>query len=280
MSGIKRERKMDKKATRASSRQDNFRFLGSKRSQVTIFIILAILIVAVLIILFYPQIKKYTNPLLSIEVDTKTCFEKNVKEALSETLLHGGSVNPELYFNYENVSLNYLCYTSEWYKTCIMQNPLLKDSIENEIDGLVQTKLMSCINEIENKLKSRGYDVKITGARNVLIQIQPKKIVLIPNFEMTVKKEETTQVYSSNVLKTEISSGSYDLIMIASSIQNFEARYGDVTPESFMVIYPNIKVEKKKQSDGTKVYILTDRLSKEKLQFATRSLAWPPGYLI
>lgn len=252
----------------------------NRKAQLTIFVILAILIIAVLIVIFYPQIRKYTNPLLSLEVDTKSCFEENIKDSLEQTLLHGGSIKPELYFNYENVSLNYLCYTGEWYKTCVMQNPLLKQTIEKEIDSLSQTKLVSCINEIENKLKSRGYEVKITGARNILIEIQPKKLVLTPNFEMTIKREETTQVYGSNSLKTEIDSGAYDLIMIASSIQNFEARYGDVTPESFMVIYPNIKVEKKKQSDGTKVYILSDRITKEKLQFATRSLAWPPGYLL
>jgi hypothetical protein len=47
-----------------------------------------------------------------------------------------------------------------------------------------------------------------------------------------------------------------------------------------MAFYPDVKVEKKKQSDGTKVYIITDRNTGEKLQFATRSLAWPPGYAL
>ena len=262
MSGIKRDKKMN------------------RRGQITIFVILAILIVAVLIVIFYPQIKKFTNPLSAIEVDVHSCLEKNIKTSLSEVLLHGGSVNPELYFNYENASLNYLCYTGEWYKTCVMQQPLLKQEIEKQINQQAQAKLVACINEVENKLKSRGYEVKTTGSKVVSIDIQPKKVVLTPNIEFSIQKGDVKQAYNSNQLKTEVSSDAYDLIMIASSIQNFEARYGDVTPESFMVIYPNIKVEKKKQSDGTKVYIITSRTSLEKLQFATRSLAWPPGYAI
>jgi hypothetical protein len=289
----------NKRATRFSSREVNLGFLSSKRSnshlhfdfsknqllkskrsQLTIFIILAIAIVVVLLIIFFPQIKKYTNPLTGIEVDTKTCLEKNVKDALSSTLLHGGSPNPSLYFNYENISLNYLCYTGEWYKTCVMQQPLLKQEIEKQINLQAQNKLTACINEIENKLKSRGYNVKTTGTKKVAITLEPKKITLTPDVQMVIEKGDTKQTYGSNNFKTQINSGAYDMVMIASSIQNFEARYGDTTPEIYMGIYPNIKVEKKKQSDGTKVYIITDRTSLEKLQFATRSLAWSPGYAL
>ena len=73
---------------------------------------------------------------------------------------------------------------------------------------------------------------------------------------------------------------SYDIIMIASAIQDFEAEYGDSNPETYMALYPNIRIEKLKQSDGTKVYIISDRNTLEKMQFATRSLAWPPGVTI
>ena len=68
------------------------------------------------------------------------------------------------------------------------------------------------------------------------------------------------------------------MIMIASSIQNFEAQYGDSVPETYMSLYPDIKVQKLKQEDGTKIYIITDRKTNERLVFATRSVAWPPGF--
>jgi len=45
-----------------------------------------------------------------------------------------------------------------------------------------------------------------------------------------------------------------------------------------MTYYRDLKVEKKKQTDGSTVYILTKMDSGDKFQFASRSVAWPPGY--
>lgn len=71
----------------------------------------------------------------------------------------------------------------------------------------------------------------------------------------------------------------YDLIMIASSIANYEAKYGDADSLTYMLYYPDIKVEKKEQSDGSRVYILTNKPTNEKFIFASRSIVWPPGYV-
>ena len=70
----------------------------------------------------------------------------------------------------------------------------------------------------------------------------------------------------------------YELVSIANSILNWEASYGDAETTTYMNYYHDLKVEKKKQSDGSTVYILTDRNTEEKFQFASRSVAWPPGY--
>ena len=45
-----------------------------------------------------------------------------------------------------------------------------------------------------------------------------------------------------------------------------------------MTYYPWLKVEKILRDDGTKIYILTDRNTGDKFEFAVRSVAWPPGY--
>ena len=72
----------------------------------------------------------------------------------------------------------------------------------------------------------------------------------------------------------------YELVSITNSILNLEARYGDAETTIYMNYYHDLKVEKKKQSDGTTIYILTDRNNKNQFQFASRSVAWPPGYEI
>lgn len=250
----------------------------NKDSQITIFVIIAILIIAILLIIFYPQIKKAIVPATPYEMVPRECVQEATKEALNLVMLKGGNLNPELYFNYNDEKLPYLCYTSEWYQTCVMQVPLLKQTIEREASAFAQEKIIACYNTMIENLKNKGYNVQVSGTKTAQILLQPKKALINFGISLQLTKGEYKQTLESNSLKVNYNSNAYDIIMIASSIQNFEARYGDSIIDTYMAFYPNLKVEKLKQSDGTKVYIITDRDTQEKLQFATRSLAWPPGY--
>jgi hypothetical protein len=254
--------------------------LKERKGQLTIFVILAILIIVVLAIIFYPTIKKALIPKTPVDFIPKDCIEKSVSDALAINLLKGGSFSPKLFFMYNNETLDYLCYTGEWYKTCSMQKPFLKQSIEKEIENYTRSGVKKCIDNMKATLVSNGYSVTINGSENPILDINPNGVGVSLDIEMQTQKADVTEKFDSSKFKVSFNSGVYNLIMIASSIQNFEARYGDTIPEDYMTLYPNIKVEKLKQSDGTKVYILTDRDTNEKLQFAIRSISWPPGYAI
>jgi len=257
-------------------------FGGSSRSQITLFVILAIIIVAALIIFFtyaLPKIRVYfSNPQVGLE----NCLKSNMETELPKILLRGGTLTPELYFMYEGGMVDYLCYTSEYYKTCTMQKPFIKQDIENELKTAINANVQKCFNDYTEKLRVKGYIVSVSSENvDLNLQILPKEIVASLDNQITAKKGEETISYSGDKLfNARISSNIYEILMVASSILNFEARYGDSNPETYMFYYQNLKVEKKKQSDGTKVYILTDKNTAEKFKFATRSLAWPPGYAI
>ena len=45
----------------------------------------------------------------------------------------------------------------------------------------------------------------------------------------------------------------------------------------YMQLYRGIRVEKLEQTDGTKIYILTNKETEDVFQFASRSLVFPPG---
>jgi len=45
-----------------------------------------------------------------------------------------------------------------------------------------------------------------------------------------------------------------------------------------MSYYHGLKVEKLNQEEGSTLYILTDKDTENKFQFASRSVAWPIGY--
>ena len=57
-----------------------------------------------------------------------------------------------------------------------------------------------------------------------------------------------------------------------------ETLFGDIETTYYMSLYPELKVEKLKQTDGSTIYILSERDTQNKFQFASRSVAWPPGY--
>jgi hypothetical protein len=69
----------------------------------------------------------------------------------------------------------------------------------------------------------------------------------------------------------------FELVVIENSIIDWETTYGDAEVTTYMAYYPNLKVEKKSGSGG-KVYILTDRDTGNKFEFASRSQVWPSGY--
>jgi len=253
------------------------RGIENKKGQVTIFIIIAVVIVVlgVLIYMFYPQIQEglgfvEKNPQAFIQ----NCIEDKIKESITKLSSQGGSLSPEHYVMYNNEKIEYLCYTNEYYKTCVVQQPMLKKYIESEIQNEIKEEVEMCFDSMEENFQKRGYDVNLRkGAENV--ELLPKRVVATFNYSLTLTKGETEKYDSFSVF---LNNNLYELISIANSIITWEAKYGDAETTTYMNYYHDLKVEKKKQSDGTTIYIITDRNTENKFQFASRSVAWPPGY--
>jgi cell division protein YceG involved in septum cleavage len=247
------------------------------RGQVTLFVIIGLVIVAIgiLIYLLYPKIRgplgfDEENPYQTIQ----TCLEDNVREVVEKLSLSGGSVEPEHYIVYNGDNIEYLCYTNEYYKTCVVQQPLLKRHIELEIQTQINERVRKCFLDLESNFKKKGYTVNLrTGG--VEAELLPKRVVLNFNHSLTLTKEGSDNYDKFSVV---VNNNLYELISIANSIIQWEARYGDAETTTYMTYYRDLKVEKKLQQEGTTIYILTDRNNENKFQFASRSVAWPPGY--
>jgi hypothetical protein len=251
--------------------------MGKKRGQVTIFIIIGILIVilGILIYLFYPEITPDFEP------DTKnpnqfiqSCLEERIEEVVTELSIHGGYLEPEHYFLYDDTQIAYLCYTSEYYQTCIMQQPLLKKHIENLILDEISDDVDACFDDLVTSYEDERYTVNLVKG-DMSVELLPKRIVTTINNSLTLTKEGSETYEPFRVV---LNNNLYELIAITNSILNWEAKYGDSETTTYMNYYRDLKVEKFKQTDGTTIYILTDRNNGNKFQFASRSVAWPPGY--
>lgn len=249
-----------------------------KRGQVTIFIIIAVIVISVgiLIYMYYPRIVgvfpgQETNPSEFLQ----NCIEDDIQTAIDDLSLKGGSIDPEHYIVYEGSKIEYLCYTNEYYKTCVMQQPLLKKHVEGEIEKEISAKAKSCLDELEKNVKSKGYQVNFKRG-DVSIELLPKRVALNINGSMSLTKNGESSTYSG--FRVFIRNNLYELVSITNSILNWEARYGDSETTTYMNYYHDLKVEKLKQGDGSTIYILTDRNNGNKFQFASRSVAWPPGF--
>jgi len=246
----------------------------NKKAQITIFIILALAIVLVLLLLFVGRERLTTLITGEAPIDTiKNCVLESFEPALEAIKLQGGSLNPKNYYLYNDNKIDYLCYTEENYKKCVMQKPLLKQSIEKELQEYIEPRAKSCIEAVKQSLRDKGYEVS-SKEPEVGVSLIPNTILLDIKADLKITKD-STETYES--IKIDMPSQLYDFAMIASSISNWEARYGDSETMNYMIYYPSLKVEKKKQGEGTTVYILTDRISLEQFMFASRSIVIPAG---
>jgi hypothetical protein len=269
--------KMERRGRNRSSSQYNF-FTKNRRGQVTIFIIVAIIIVAgaLLIFSFLPQLQTtFGGGAASPQAFIQTCMEKDIQTSVDKLSLQGGSLNPVHYMLYNDEKVEYLCYTNEFYKNCVVQQPLLKQHIESEIMNDIKSKADACFNSMRESYIGKGYTVEMSaGIKRV--ELLPKRVIMTFNNSVTLTKGSDVQRYNSfNVI---LNNNLYEFISIANSIIEWEATYGNAETTTYMNYYHDLKVEKKNQLDGTTIYILTDRNAGNSFQFASRSVVMPPGY--
>ncbi len=241
-----------------------------KKGQVTIFIIVAIMIVSVVLIFFLWAKPTYFSE-TGKELGFEDCVEDAVEQAIGELEKKAGFINPKFSYNYNGEKFTYLCYTNQYYEMCAVQVPFLKNSFEEQMEILIKDKVGTCYINSINDLKSQGYSVT-QGNVDYDVFIEPDVV--------RVEIDAPTVVGSQSFARfnVRVNSPVYEMVMIATSILQFETKYGDSDVSSMMGYYPDYIIDKIKRSDGTTIYVLENKIFGNKFQFASRSLAWPAGY--
>jgi len=247
------------------------------RGQVSIFIIVALVIVVlgVLVYLFYPSISSRLGGDAEPSSFLKNCIEPDLKEGIELLSRQGGYVNPEGSIMYQGNDIKYLCYTSNYYVPCYVQVPLLRQTFEQELEGLIERKADECVADLKDYYEKRGFDVSGIASSNAEINIVANNIDVVVNAPMTITRDETQSFEEFNF---EVSSKMYSLLMVSLSIVDFESTYGDSETTLYMRYYPNLKIQKTKLGDGSTIYTVSDVTTEESFTFASRSLAWPAGW--
>ena len=249
--------------------------MKNKRGQLAIFVIIAVIIIVVLLVILLRQKLPFLQQSsLTPEIFLKTCIEPSIKENIILLGGRGGYKDPEGFIEYKGEKIKYLCYTSENYKTCTVQQPAIKEQFEKDLSLILKGRTNTCLNDLKNEYEKRGYEVNL-GSTDSSVSINPGKINILVTAPLIIKKDSTQKFDRFNI---EIDSQIYDLLLTSSSIVDYESSLGDSETTLYMQYYPDLKIEKTKLSEGSKIYKLTNVVTNESFQFASRSLSWPPGY--
>jgi hypothetical protein len=248
-----------------------------KKGQVTIFIVLGILLVGAIAFFFIirqgylPNIggSKEINPNSFLE----SCIEDKILESVGILSMQGGKINPELFqtFKFDEDTkpwnITYLCYNQNSYDRCINQEPMLINGIENEIENYIKSDVKICFDELEKNLKKQNYEVsaKYNGFD---INLNQRGITLLIDGEINlIKNGENSKMQNIGAI---VQSNLYNLLLVAHEILNSESQYCDFNKESYMMIYPEIKIELFSNSDGEKIYSIMEREIENIFRFAVR----------
>ncbi len=246
------------------------------KGQVTIFIIIALLIITGVIIAFFFYGKfdilkpEQKNPRQFID----KCIGDAIMPSVGMVLENGGRITPANYLVYKDKEYNYLCYTPELYKTCTNTYPRLKGIVEEEIKQDADERVKNCFDELKLDLDAKGYSVSDEGI-DWNVEVLPGKIRINVNKAMEISKEGNSE--SFNEFNSYLVSHLYELVMIAREVANQESQYCNFEYNGFMILYPEFKIYRI-DYDNNKIYKIIYRKSGEEMDFAVRSCAFPGGF--
>jgi len=249
-------------------------FAKPKRAQVTIFIILAIIIVGAILVFFLWVKPNYVTP-EGGQLGFEGCVEDVIKESVAKLGMQGGFSEPEFAYDYKTNKVAYLCYTNLYYRPCVRQVAFLSPHFENELEKDTKDKIQSCYESSVNELKSRGFDV-VKSDGELKIELGIKKMEVLFNAPTSVSSSGSSSSFKE--FEIQMYSEMYDLLLVSNSIVESEINSGTVDAGLIGLYHPDLVVTKIREEDKTIIYNLKTTNTGEEFKFAVRSYAYPAGY--
>jgi len=275
---------MRNKATRAHARRMSWKappLHSRKRSQITIFIIVAVVIVGIVLLFFFikPDIGQFFEKPVTSNPDkfVEKCAQDAAYEAINIMLPQGGYLNPTNFKLYNNDKVQYLCYTSNYYSRCVNQEPMYIRHLEEEIKSYIKPIIEDCFYELKKELESQNYEVEMNDLL-LDVNLGNDKVDIDMNRIVKTAKNGVEKRYEE--FKSILKSPLYNLANVAIEIVNQEAKFCYFEYIGYMAFYPRFEIRKKNvgsMESASKVYLIKDTYSDKELNIAVRSCVMPPG---
>jgi len=249
---------------------------NGKRAQVTIFIIVAIMIVVVILGLIY-LMNREGEAVRPSDLGPRDfiagCVGDVVRDSVDKMLENGGEILPSQAISYQGNEWGYLCYQADFYQGCYNIHPMLELQIESEIERDTSVGVQSCFNSMREDFENRGYDVK-GGATEYSVDLLPGYVKVSLKKDIEISSESGAK--SFNDFSLEVVSPIYNLVRVAREIVNSESQFCYFEYNGYMLLYPEYDIRRVDYRDS-KMYRVIDRRSGDEFKFAVRSCAFAPG---
>ena len=253
--------------------------MDEKIGQVAVWIILAIILVAAMILFF--TLGRETNIVTlpsSDMVDPRAfmerCTAEYVNNAADKMLLQGGFVYPKNTIRFNNTNIEYICENVGFYSPCINQHPLLLKEMEKEIRNNIYPFVTGCFDELKREVEKRKGEIDM-GALDIDVELSEDRIFVDLIRDIEITKRDATNKYDK--FDIVIASPLYNLGAIAIEIASQEAQYCYFESTGYSVYYPRYRVVKYAMSEPVRIYTIKDEKSGKEMNIAIRSCAMPPG---
>ncbi len=240
-----------------------------KRAQVTTFIIIGIIILAVAgLFLFARNYGLGISPerLLAskragIESRIDECAKSQAERALEIIGKQGGTLTPIKSKMFNGYKVNYLCYNLPNNEACVNRVLTLKD-MEDELSRFIENNLRNCINI--NDFRSSAYSLQ-PGNLEVSTTIGQDNVLIIVDYPITLSKDQARITFSRHTSTVNVPLGR--LYLTAIDIIDSEAQVGDFDPLPYMLFHNLARIEKQRPFPD-KIYIMSIRTIPFIFQFA------------
>jgi Na+-transporting NADH:ubiquinone oxidoreductase subunit NqrC len=280
---MQEQKRGKKKKTHSASKftVGNGIFFKSKTSQITLFVIIGIVLLASIIIAFFAlrdKILPETNISLDVRQKMEKCIKDSANEAILEISSHGGYSNDTIISKenilFEETKIPLLCSTSGYGELCTNNEPMLIQNSEKEIKSIITTRIEKCFSNLETQFKkSYSYNAEQTF---IEVKILPSYVDLIVQKKITIQKGNQTENFDD--FSEKINSGLYDSIILTNEIINEELKCNceeeSCNAEIISLNKNNHNFEITKpvfSNNNEEVYVIKEISTDNKFQFAVRN---------
>jgi hypothetical protein len=249
-----------------------------KKAQLTLFIIMAILIVVSVSFLFIklsPRLNLFDRGAVSPSEAISNCIENVIKDSEKEFFdSRDLLLDTQLVYRHNQDTMPFLCYSTEFYMPCVPQSPLFIESVRKNMENKASRELSRCVLKLKEDYERKGYTFDYSSF-NFVLTFNELEISYSARVDITIFKGDETILISTK--EGSVPTLLPKMLRTAETIVNYESVFCEFNHVTWQALNRDILIKRFRGGDQTKVYSLEDRNSGEEIKFAIRTCVMPAG---